>query len=143
MSREFIGSDYCLEEFVLARTQNVILRRQRLIIVMLESTDFLSEMRGESIPDDNMTAMVPVPVAPPLPLNIKTTMLKDFIANHTYIDWRSDTWKDQLLYAMPISRLGLHNSDTAAVHRNNISRPSSRTEWTPHDTDDERCPLIS
>ena len=40
-----------------------------------------------------------------------TTMLRQFIRQYTYIDYRRDDWLDKLLYALPLRGLHQHNED--------------------------------
>jgi hypothetical protein len=102
VSTNFIRSGYCLQEFSIAQNHNVEIKRERLIILMnpvefdsriVEEVNIINDVeKSESLRSSNNSLI----------------MLKEFISNHTYIDLNSADWKDRLLYAMPINKLGIN-----------------------------------
>ena len=80
-----------MTEFEMAYHHNVAVKRKKRLIVLMALDD----------PND---------------LNVNdaardTTMLRQFIRQYTYIDYRRDDWLDKLLYALPLRGLLQHNDD--------------------------------
>ena len=73
-----------MREFEVAWHRNFVLGKKRLIVAMFQSPNLES---------DGISAS-----------------LKQYISSHTYIDCSSKTFWDQLLYAMPIGKLGTNRN---------------------------------
>ena len=106
----FLQSEYCLDEFSIAQSHNVERKCRRLVIMKHEEFDIDTGIDNEHKEDDqvNITAQL-LPAGESAessgPLD-RASVLRDFVARHTYINLSADSWRDQLLYAMPIDRLG-------------------------------------
>jgi len=77
-----------MTEFEMAYHHNVaVKRKKRLVVLMaLDSLDELNNHNNDdAVPD--------------------TTMLRQFVRQYTYIDYRREDWLDQLLYALPLRGL--------------------------------------
>ena len=83
LSSDFIRSPYCMREFELASHRNSILGKKRLIMAVLQFPD----LGGEGI----------------------SASLKQYVSSHTYLDCSAKNFRKALLYAMPVSRLGLNS----------------------------------
>ena len=77
-----------MTEFELAYHHNVALKRKKRLIVLMALDS----------PDDLDNAA-------------NATMLRQFIKQYTYIDYKSKDWRDKLLYALPLRGLLDHNDD--------------------------------
>ena len=119
----FLQSRYCLDEFNIAQTRNVELKKRRLIIVKYEEFDIGAQMdagrtnegeeqnQSESSGDLETQQLIPLNASTPQSEGgaqlDKALVLRDFVTRHTFINLSAaDSWRDQLLYAMPINRLG-------------------------------------
>ena len=112
----FLQSDYCLDEFSIAQSYNVENKRRRLVIMKNEVFD-VDVMVDEEPTEcdqlrevDQMDSTAPLLAAGSEESSGKpnrASVLGDFVKRHTYINLSADSWRDQLLYAMPINRLGL------------------------------------
>ena len=78
LSPFYIKSSYCMEEFIIAYHRDVQMKKRRLVVLMMESVDLTSEGVTEE--------------------------LQTYLTRYTYIDYNSDIWLDQVMYAMPINR---------------------------------------
>lgn len=47
----------------------------------------------------------------------QVSTLVDYVSRHTYLDWTSKAAKQQLLYALPINRLGTADDDAIGLGR--------------------------
>ena len=85
LTPDFIQSPYCMKEFDIASYRNLIIRKQRLIMVVLRFPD----LDGDGI----------------------SASLKQYISSHTYLDCSTENFREALLYALPVSKLGRCNLD--------------------------------
>ena len=83
-----VFSNYCMTEFEMAYHHNVAVKhKKRLIVLMaLDSLDELNNHNNDDAVSD-------------------TTMLRQFVRQYTYIDYRRQDWLDRLLYALPLRGL--------------------------------------
>ena len=111
----FLKSKYCLDEFSIAQSHNVEKKRRRLVIVKYEEFDIDAMIDAELKEDDQLnegdhidynTQLLAAGSEESSGKHNSASVLGDFVKRHTYIDLSADSWKDQLLYAMPINRLG-------------------------------------
>ena len=80
----FIRSNYCMREFEVALHRNIELRKNRLIVVTLERIgERFDEFRDEI-----------------------SASLEQFLKSHTYLEYISADYRQRLLYAMPVKRIG-------------------------------------
>ena len=130
----FLQSRYCLDEFNIAQTRNVELKKRRLIIVKYEEFDIGAEMdagrtnEGEEAestakwPSDETQQLIPSTLqqqSEDSASSDKALVLRDFVTRHTFINLSvADSWRDQLLYAMPINRLGQENPAPSGIDIN-------------------------
>ena len=92
VTRNFVRSGYCMEEFLIAHHQDLQLKRKRLVMFILESLDSF-EMTGE------------------------LSELENYLKRYTYIDYTNNTWVDQLMYALPINRMNPDKSAATSSRR--------------------------
>lgn len=107
LSNNFLHSAYCLEEFEIALNVSVQLRRKRVIMITLETPETLSLRDMES-----------------------AAALKQYVATHTYVEYKLDSLCERLLYALPQRKLGDDQSERFSdagpveagldLHRDNI-----------------------
>ena len=81
---------------------------------MLDSVESLSNIAAFESSDYEDTAISELK-NPRFSLTDRMTLLKIFVATHTYIDFKKDTWNEELLYALPINRLGRSDKPVASV----------------------------
>ena len=122
VTSNFLQSRYCLDEFNIAQTRNVELKKRRLIIMKYEDFDIDAEMDAVTINEEDQNhdeRRGGLETQQLVRLNASTQqneggaqldealVLRDFVTRHTFINLSvADSWRDQLLYAMPINRLG-------------------------------------
>jgi len=77
-----------MTEFEMAYHHNVaVKRKKRLVVLMaLDSLDELNNHNNDDAVSD-------------------TTMLRQFVRQYNYIDYRREDWLDRLLYALPLRGL--------------------------------------
>ena len=117
----FLQSRYFLDEFNIAQTRNVELKKRRLIIVKYEefhNGTWMEENEANEGEEHNHNENGNQETQQLLLRNACTTqsedsgldkalVLRDFVTRHTFINLSAaNSWKVQLLYAMPIQRLG-------------------------------------
>ena len=90
LTGNFIKSGWCMEEFRQAHYRNLQQQKRRLVVLMVDPS--VVEMEEMS------------------------TELRDYLSRYTYIEYESESWKDRLLYAMPINRMG---KDDVSVQKEN------------------------
>jgi len=78
-----------MTEFEMAYHHNVAVKRKKRLIVLM-ALDSLDELNNHNNDDD----AVP-----------DTTMLRQFVRQYNYIDYRREDWLDRLLYALPLRGL--------------------------------------
>jgi len=109
VSDNFLASDFCMTAFEVALCNSNKLKHRRVIV--MKSIQFrIPENDGES---ENLGGDGEKPIISLEPYSSiqgrslvkETTSLKRFIARHTCICYESETWKHQLLYAMPVKRI--------------------------------------
>jgi len=83
-----------MTEFEMAYHHNVAVKRKKRLIVLM-ALDTLDELNNHN----NNDAVS------------DTTMLRQFVRQYTYIDYRRQDWLDRLLYALPLRGLLQHNDD--------------------------------
>ena len=81
VSANFLHSGYCIEEFLMAYDRDITLKKRRLVVLMIEDVSGLDD---QDIPH----------------------VLRAYLRLYTYIEHGSGNWLDQLMYAMPINRMG-------------------------------------
>jgi len=86
-----VFSAFCMTEFEMAYHHNVAVKRKKRLIVLM-ALDSLDELNDDD--DDNNNNAVS-----------GTTMLRQFVRQYTYIDYRRQDWLDRLLYALPLRGL--------------------------------------
>ena len=108
LSNEFLASEYCLFEFQSAMATDITNRRHRLYVVAMRPFHL--------DPDDSSVAMV-----------------KTYVKQYTYLEFKATDFDDQLCYVLPNQKLGREGirDVTRAV-------PDGR----PITDDQERTPLI-
>ena len=80
LTNNFISSQYCMEEFRVAHHSDLQNGRQRLVLLMTE--------RPENFEGENLALE-----------------LRNYWKRYTYVEYYKDSWKNQLLYALPINRM--------------------------------------
>ena len=80
LTRNFIKSGWCMEEFRQAHYRDLHQKKRRLVVLMVDPS--VMEMEEMS------------------------TELRDYLSQYTYIEYESESWKDRLMYAMPVNRMG-------------------------------------
>jgi len=113
LSRDFITSTYCLEEFDISLNRNVVLKRRRIIAMMLNNFTFPADVSEQQASESDDVKLLSDYDSlsrsdDSQPTTRSTLRLSDFVKRHTYIDCNTTTWKQQLLYAMPVKRIGGH-----------------------------------
>ena len=91
MSNEFLRSGMCMFEFDVASNLNIRRRKHRLIVIKWPDIDL-----DEDVDEDNIT---------------DRDRVRLFLSRYTYIEYKSDGWWQQVLYAMPINRLASNHHD--------------------------------
>jgi len=90
-------SGYCLSEFKKAYQHNVTVMHKNRLIVLMMLRD-LTDLDNYDVDD--------------------IAVLRQYLRQYTYIDYRADDWFDKLLYALPLRGLLQHNEDrNVQVHR--------------------------
>jgi len=87
MSNDFIRSEMCMLEFLSAWHWNISRHKHRLIVIKWPDLDLDADI-------DPVNGYRDVD-------NVRL-----YLSTYTYIEYGSDTWWKQVLYAMPINRLG-------------------------------------
>ena len=100
VTSHFIESRYCLEEFNMAQTRNVQLKHRRLIVLKHD------EFSIDAVVSHEQSSQLRTLQEDAASVNLNLVALRDFVARHTYISLDEKSWKDKLLYTMPIHRLG-------------------------------------
>jgi len=96
-------SGYCMTEFRMAYHHNVVVKRKKRLIVLM-ALDSLDELNTHNNDDDAVS---------------DTTMLRQFVRQYTYIDYRRQDWLDRLLYALPLRGL-LQRNDHQIMEELNV-----------------------
>jgi protein toll len=111
LSNNFIDSSYCMDEFVIALHYNTHIKRRRLIVVALEPVEFLDEgTEQQDITSDDVSDLIESSPVDASPCNDRLSVLRNFVSRHTYIDLSLDSWRDQLLYSMPVNKMKQNES---------------------------------
>ena len=84
-----VFSAFCMTEFEMAYHHNVAVKRKKRLIVLM-ALDSLDELNDDDNNNNNNNAVS------------GTTMLRQFVRQYTYIDYRRQDWLDRLLYALPL-----------------------------------------
>ena len=87
MSNEFLRSSMCMLEFHVASNLNIERRKHRLIVIKWPDLDLDHDLDADNIKDRDSVRL--------------------FLSRYTYIEYGSDVWWQQVLYAMPINRLAV------------------------------------
>jgi len=106
-----------MEEFHVALTYNVEIKHQRLIAVMSSQCQLLTDSDSEDtdvthtdVTHTDVTHQLletgDAPASSSVQFDDRYMCLKTFTDRHTYIDLDSREWKERLMYAMPVKRLG-------------------------------------
>lgn len=90
VSKAFIDSSYCVYEFETALDHNVKLKRKRVVVLLLEKID----VRGKAVPRE----------------------LQQYLSSHTVVEYWSNNWVNNLLYAMPTQPMLRQSTDGHIVH---------------------------
>ena len=93
-----VFSAFCMTEFEMAYHHNVAVKRKKRLIVLM-ALDSLDELNDDDDDDDNNNNNNNNNAVS------DTTMLRQFVRQYTYIDYRREDWLDQLLYALPLRGL--------------------------------------
>jgi len=80
-----------MTEFQFAFHHNVATKRKKRLVVLL-ALDSMEDLNN---------------------VDQDTSLLRQFIRQYTYIDYRRDDWLDRLLYALPLHGLMERNDDQA------------------------------
>jgi TIR domain len=99
LSRHFLHSEYCVMEFCSAWNYHIRLNKRRLVVIKWPEVD-VSEMDVSPRHEQQLMAAVNVQTT-----NVDVADVKLFLSTHTYIEYGSDNWWDQLLYSLPINSL--------------------------------------
>jgi len=93
-----------MTEFEMAYHHNVAVKRKKRLIVLM-ALDSLDELNTHNNNNDAVS---------------DTTMLRQFVGQYTYIDYRRQDWLDRLLYALPLrgllQRNDHHDDDVPLYH---------------------------
>ena len=81
MTKDFVQSNYCMEEFRIARLRDLEMGKKRTILLLKEPVQQFRD--DEQVPND----------------------VRDYIRRHTCIEEGNVDWEDQLMYAMPERRM--------------------------------------
>jgi len=87
----------------MAYHHNVVVKRKKRLIVLM-ALDSLDELNTHNNNDDAVS---------------DTTMLRQFVGQYTYIDYRRQDWLDRLLYALPLRGL-LQRNDHQIMEELNV-----------------------
>jgi len=101
-----------MTEFEVAYHHNVAVKRKKRLIVLM-ALDSLDELNTHNNNDDNNNDDAVS----------DTTMLRQFVGQYTYIDYRRQDWLDRLLYALPLRGLLQRNDHQMMADldvRNNV-----------------------
>ena len=79
LTGNFIKSGWCMEEFRQSHYRDLQQKKARSVVLVVNSS--VVEMEEMS------------------------TELRDYLSRYTYIEYESKSWKDRLMYAMPINRM--------------------------------------
>ena len=82
-----------MTEFQFAFHHNVATKRKKRLVVLL-ALDSMEDLNN---------------------VDHDTSLLREFIRQYTYIDYRRDNWLDRLLYALPLRGLLERNDDQTMV----------------------------
>jgi len=100
-----------MTEFQFAFHHNVAIKRKKRLVVLL-ALDSMEDLNN---------------------VDHDTSLLRQFIRQYTYIDYRRDDWLDRLLYALPLRGLLERNDDQTIVDseaRDDIQlHPSEKTRF--------------
>jgi len=108
ISVDFLRSGYCIEEFDVALSRSIQLRRRRVIAIM--SGQFHFPAKAEECLSETEQTEEGIVLLDNASSNRSASSrerfrsLESFLSRHTYIDCESGDWKQQLLYAMPVKR---------------------------------------
>jgi len=116
ISENFLASSWCMEEFHVALTHSVKLKRQRIIAILISQFKFPNTSDEECSSDNEHLAQEDNPGSFSSSFSSSSSSssfhcdkrflsLKNFTDRHTYIVLGSPDWKQRLLYAMPVQRL--------------------------------------
>jgi len=83
-----VFSAFCMTEFEMAYHHNVAVKRKKRLIVLM-ALDSLDELNDDDNNNNNNAVS-------------DTAMLRQFVRQYTYIDYRRQDWLDRLLYALPL-----------------------------------------
>jgi len=92
-----VFSAFCMTEFEMAYHHNVAVKRKKRLIVLM-ALDSLDELNDDDDDNNNNNNDNDNAVS-------DTTMLRQFVRQYTYIDYRRQDWLDRLLYALPLRGL--------------------------------------
>ena len=90
MTRNFINSQYCMEEFRMAHHRDLQKEKKRLILLLVDS---IGHFQSEDVAAE----------------------LRDYMKRYTYIEMEEIGWKDHLMYAMPVNRMIDNNNNAVPV----------------------------
>jgi len=96
MSNEFLRSPMCMFEFDCASNLDITRRKHRLIVIKWPDLDLDEDVDANNVRDRDRVRL--------------------FLSTYTYIEYESDGWWQQVLYAMPINRLASSHHDNQPEH---------------------------
>ena len=88
-----VDSGYCMQEFDIAFHHNIMVKRKKRLVILM-SLDSPTDLYNNDASD--------------------TAALRQYLRQYTYIDYTTDDWLDNLLYALPLR--GLLQSDQNGEH---------------------------
>jgi len=95
MSNEFLRSGMCMFEFDVASNLDITRKKHRLVVIKWPDLDLDENINEDNIRDRDRVRL--------------------FLSRYTYIEYESDGWWQQVLYAMPINRLASTHHDNQPV----------------------------
>ena len=83
-------SQYCMFEFDTAHHHNIAVKRKKRLLVLM-ALDGLTDLYDNDASD--------------------TVVLRQYLRQYTYVDYRADDWLDKLLYALPLHGMDQQRED--------------------------------
>ena len=111
VTTDFVQSNYCMEEFRIARLRDLEMGKRRTTLLLKEPVQHFRD--NEQVPND----------------------VRDYIRRHTCIEKQNVDWEDQLMYAMPERRM-LNMDETRHEVATELTDGEPTFEFTQPDGDD-------
>ena len=87
LTSNFIKSGWCMEEFRQSHYRDLQRSKKRVVVLLVDPRELETEEMSLE--------------------------LRDYLSRYTYIEYQSKSWKDRLMYAMPVNRM---NKDDVSAH---------------------------